>query len=272
MCIKEPYRNTSITFIFSVFVLTTLLTSCASYNRTMRGANTSVGFSRGDFVISRQVSAIASSRTVLGIDFKRSFGSDATREGKLTGADQETGGPLFNVGVLFPFIGTFIVPIIGNLVHDRTASYALYELLKENPGYDVVIYPQFETKIVRPYGLGFLSKITTVRVTARLGRLKSDLYGEPERSNLLPSLNNDTNTAKKIDARPPVAQLPLQPSIKLRDTLYPAAQLPLQPSIKLRDTLSPVARLPLQPSIKLRDARPPVAQLPLQPSIKLRDT
>ncbi|MDI9358658.1 MAG: hypothetical protein QM528_06905, partial [Phycisphaerales bacterium] len=64
------------------------------------------------------------------------------------------------------------------------------------------------------------------------------------------------------------AQLPLQPSIKLRDTLlYPVAQLPLQPSIKLRDTLLyPAAQLPLQPSIKRRDTIP-AAQL--QPTINI---
>jgi hypothetical protein len=44
--------------------------------------------------------------------------------------------------------------------------------MSSNPGYDVVFYPQFETKVVKPFlGLGFLTKITTVKTTARLGKL-----------------------------------------------------------------------------------------------------
>lgn len=42
--------------------------------------------------------------------------------------------------------------------------------MNANPGYDVVVYPQYETKIERPIGLGIF-KITTVKVTARLGKL-----------------------------------------------------------------------------------------------------
>jgi hypothetical protein len=42
-----------------------------------------------------------------------------------------------------------------------------------NPGYDVIFYPQYETKISKPaLGLGFIVKITKVKTTARLGKLK----------------------------------------------------------------------------------------------------
>lgn len=44
--------------------------------------------------------------------------------------------------------------------------------MDNNPGYDVIFYPQYETKVVKNIlGLGFLSKITTVKTTARLGKL-----------------------------------------------------------------------------------------------------
>jgi hypothetical protein len=56
---------------------------------------------------------------------------------------------------------------------DKTANYSLYELMTNNPGYDVVFYPQYETKVLKPIlGIGFLTKITTVKTTARLGKLK----------------------------------------------------------------------------------------------------
>jgi len=57
---------------------------------------------------------------------------------------------------------------------NRTANYSLYELMYQNPGYDVVFYPQYETVKNKPFlGLGFLYNKTTVRTTARLGKLKN---------------------------------------------------------------------------------------------------
>ena len=45
--------------------------------------------------------------------------------------------------------------------------------MEKNPNYDVVFYPQYETTVKKPIlGLGFLTKVTTVKTTARLGKLK----------------------------------------------------------------------------------------------------
>jgi hypothetical protein len=41
-----------------------------------------------------------------------------------------------------------------------------------NPGYDVIFYPQYETIISKPLLLGCIVKITKVKTTARLGKLK----------------------------------------------------------------------------------------------------
>jgi len=72
-----------------------------------------------------------------------------------------------------PAINMANIPVVGTMLLDRTANYALYELMLNNPGYDVIFYPQYETKIVRPIlGIGFFTKITTVKATARLGKLK----------------------------------------------------------------------------------------------------
>jgi len=41
--------------------------------------------------------------------------------------------------------------------------------MKKNPGYDVVLYPQFETK---KFVIPFIYSKTKVKATARLGKIK----------------------------------------------------------------------------------------------------
>jgi hypothetical protein len=139
------------------FVLIVLLmaTSCTSLNQTMREPTSAVKFTKSDFSLSNQVSAQARTVTVLGIDWARLFS-------KKTG-DVNAGSSSINAAS---------IPVIGNLVSDRTKNYALYNLMNQNEGYDVVFYPQYETKVQKPVlGLGFLTKITTVKTTARLGKI-----------------------------------------------------------------------------------------------------
>ena len=129
------------------------LSSCASVNRSMREPNVRVELDRDDFTLSDQVSAKASSTTILGIDLARLF---LTKEAHV----QNSG------------LGSFTIPVVGNLLSDRTANYALFKLMEENEGYDVVFYPQYETKVVCPVlGICPLTKNTTVNATARLGKL-----------------------------------------------------------------------------------------------------
>jgi len=49
----------------------------------------------------------------------------------------------------------------------------VYELLKEHPGYDFIIYPRVEEKIV---SFPLLFSSTNVKVTAKLGKLKSNYF------------------------------------------------------------------------------------------------
>lgn len=137
---------------------TVTLTSCTTINHSMREPNTRLNLNKSDFTLSDQVSAEAQTVKILGIDFARLFM-------KKTGEVQGGGASLINLAN---------IPVIGNLVVDKTANYSLYELMVNNPGYDVVFYPQFETKVVKPVlGIGFITKITTVKTTARLGKLKN---------------------------------------------------------------------------------------------------
>ena len=130
--------------------------NCTTYSHSMREPNTRLNLNKSDFTLSDQVSAKAKSVTVLGIDWKRFF----TKKTGSVDADASSS------------ISWASIPVIGNVIGDRTASYTLYEMMNANPGYDVVFYPQYESKVLKPaLGIGFLVRITNVKTTARLGKL-----------------------------------------------------------------------------------------------------
>lgn len=134
-----------------------LFSSCTSLDKTMREPNAIIEWTRNDFTLSDQVSAKAESVKIIGIDFSRLF-------------MKKTG----NVESLASLISIANLPVIGNVMGDKTSNYALYELMTNNPGYDVIFYPQYEIKVVKPIlGIGFLKKVTTVKTTARLGKMKN---------------------------------------------------------------------------------------------------
>ena len=126
------------------------MSSCHTYRHSMREPNAYVEYHADDFILSEQVSGEAAVVRVLGIDWARLFG---TTESANT-----------------PAFGT-VIPVVGVKLEDG-ANYALYNMMKKNPGYDVVIYPQVEAYRHAPVlGTDLYSK-TTYKVTARLGKLK----------------------------------------------------------------------------------------------------
>lgn len=130
-------------------------TSCTTVNKNMREPNSRVNFNKSDFALSDQVTAEAQTTKYFGIDFSRLF-------------LKNTGNIEGGAGA----ISLSSIPVVGNLVGDKTTNYSLYQLMVNNPGYDVVFYPQYEIKVVKPIlGLGFLTKVITVKTTARLGKL-----------------------------------------------------------------------------------------------------
>lgn len=144
------------TILGTLFLASVLFSSCTTVNKTIREPDARVRLEKEDFTLSDQVSAQAKSTTIVGIDFGRLFRKE-------TGNVE--GGKLG--------IGPGSLPIIGNVISDQTANYALFKLLTNNEGYDVIFYPQYRTKVVKPIlGIGFLTKITTVNTKARLGKLK----------------------------------------------------------------------------------------------------
>ncbi|MBU3743675.1 MAG: hypothetical protein FGM61_03890 [Sediminibacterium sp.] len=148
---KKPNILLSTLIVGAVF-----LSSCTSINKSMREPNVRVELNRNDFTLSEQVTAEAQSTKIIGIDFARLF---MQKTGTVTGG---------SIGISLASL-----PVIGNVLTDKTANYALYELMSKNPGYDVIFYPQYETKVIKPIlGIGILTTITTVQTTARLGKLK----------------------------------------------------------------------------------------------------
>ena len=151
---KKQFLKTKLFSLGAILAL--LISSCTSYNKTMREPNVRVELSKNDFALTEQVKAEASSTRIIGIDFARLF---TQKTGSIS-----TGSNSINLSS---------IPVIGSFVVDPTSNYALYELMHNNPGYDVVFYPQFETKIVKPIlGIGFIVTNTKVVVQARLGKLK----------------------------------------------------------------------------------------------------
>jgi hypothetical protein len=148
---KKNYFN----LLSVLFVAAILLQSCSSINKTMKEPNVRVNLEMKDFSLSEQVSAEAQTKRFLSIDWKRLFKSTS---GEIAGQSNS--------------INIASIPVIGTYGVDKTSNYALYELMKANPNYDEVMYPQFETTIQKPFlGLGFIFKKTTVKTTARLGKL-----------------------------------------------------------------------------------------------------
>jgi len=151
----------SIKSIFLVTVAAITISSCTTINQSMREPNVRVQLSKSDFTLSEQFTAEAQSTKIIGIDWSRIFM-------KKTGTIEASGGG----GGIASMINLASIPVVGSYLTDKTANYALYEMMQKNPGYDVVFYPQYETKVFKPFlGIGFLSTITKVKTTARLGKL-----------------------------------------------------------------------------------------------------
>lgn len=130
-------------------VVALFMTSCQSYRHTMREPNSHVEFYASDFELSEPVSAEATVTRVLYIDWERTFGT--SKAGFANNGSE--------------------LPIIGNMIYGG-ANIALYKLLKANPGYDVIFYPQVEEHKSAPIFGSDIFSTTTYKVTARLGKLK----------------------------------------------------------------------------------------------------
>jgi hypothetical protein len=149
-------KKTCINFVPIALILL-CATGCVTNQKGMREPNSRVDFVKSDFKFSDQATGEGKDTKVLGIDFYR-IGHSADMGYVKTEGNNVTWG---------------MIPIIGNYLGDESSYYALYDLMTKNPGYDVIFYPQYEKRVHRPFlGIGFIYKKTTVKVVARLGKIK----------------------------------------------------------------------------------------------------
>lgn len=134
------------------------MSSCKSYTHSMHDPNIRYNFTSDDLELSEQVIGEAEVVKILGVDWKRLFGT--SKSGKCNG------------------ISMAQIPVLGGIV-DKGASYALYELMEKYPGYDVVVYPQVETNRRAPVLGSNIYSVTKYKVVARLGKLKNSQPAKP---------------------------------------------------------------------------------------------
>lgn len=139
-----------ISVLFFAGILALLSTGCMSTNQTITGDLPEIKIEPKniDLELTEPMEASAVTIRVFGIDWERLFGSRTAT---------------VKASVYAPNILGF----------DRTDQYALFNLLKQNPGYDMVLYPQITTITRKPFlGLGLIYMETEVKVSARLGKLR----------------------------------------------------------------------------------------------------
>ena len=144
-------------YIFTILTAITFFANCSSTKLTMKGTTPTIELNSGDFDLSKQLSADAQETKIFFIDFKRLFNK------KLASID----------GQGLSTLSAASIPVLGSYLSSFAKDYALYNLMENNKGYDVVLYPQFSVKRNCPVlGLCFLTDITKVTVKARLAKLK----------------------------------------------------------------------------------------------------
>lgn len=148
-----------------------ILTGCSVTSRTMKTPNYHIEFYAADFDYSPQLSAKATSEKIFMIDWSRLF---QWKTGNLSSdrfqAQSQNIAISGNV-IASSVIGTIstVIPVLGDYGKGKVSSYALYNLMQENPGYDVVVYPQYEA---RKFFIPLIYSKTKVVVKARLGKIK----------------------------------------------------------------------------------------------------
>ena len=137
--------------ILALLVVAFSLTSCSSLTRGMREPIVHFELNSDDYVLSEPVSGTATSVYVLGIDWKRLFHTESA---------------YINTPIVSSPVSSFmgLVP--------STQTYAIYDMMENNPGYDFVMYPQYKSEV--RHFLWFIYAKEKTTVTARLGRLNDE--------------------------------------------------------------------------------------------------
>ena len=149
-----------------------VFSGCSIIDRTMQTPNYHIEYYKADFEYSQQVNAEATVVRVFCVDWSRLFKwNSATISNSTEGSSAGTGISIGASIPIDPIVGILstVIPVFGDKAKGTANTYALYSLMAENPGYDVVIYPQYETK---KFIIPFIYSKRTAKVTARLAKIK----------------------------------------------------------------------------------------------------
>jgi hypothetical protein len=136
-------------FLFALVAILGLSFAGCNYTmKSMKSPNNYVEFQKDDFTFSDQVVGEGSQTRILGVDWAHLFKSETA---------------------VVVEANIFNIPIIGNLPIGGSQAFAVYDVMSKNPGYDVVFYPQYETKMT---GIPLLFQKSHTVVKARLAKIK----------------------------------------------------------------------------------------------------
>ena len=175
-------------------ILSIFISGCAINTYTTNELDNRLTLTIDDLDISPQFSAEAEVLNILGIDFARLFNKKTDTYGATTSSYGATTSSYSNKSIEYSIdaVGTttssssnksiesgfkyisfyedIISRVLGPLGGSEASTYAFHNLLEAFPDYDFILYPKIEENTM---GIPFLITKTKVKVTARLGKIKT---------------------------------------------------------------------------------------------------
>lgn len=140
----------------AVAFMSLYMMGCSSAYKSVYSPSNFVQFKKEDFEYSNQVSGEASETKILGIDWSRLFNTNGGNIGGYSGSSM----------VSIPIIGSVLDPALSAT---KVNGYAVFNIIKDNPGYDAVFYPQYD---YTAKSFLFFYKTSKTKVTTRLAKIK----------------------------------------------------------------------------------------------------
>lgn len=144
----------------------------------MREANYQLWLHHEDLDLSERITGKASQSKFLGVDWQRTFGKGRFEFGGFGDLPHDPTSPNINGAIglntfagenEFSAVNVILNGVIGITSVSRVEQMAMYDLIRQNPGYDLVMFPIFQTN-KKWY---FFGSKTEVVCTAKLGKLKN---------------------------------------------------------------------------------------------------
>lgn len=158
-----------------------LIYSCKISRNSMREANYQLWLHHEDLDLSERVTGKAAQNKVFLIDWERLFGKKKYEFGgfgelpgdpfapNVTGQISNIVATAGGSGNIQSAFNVVLNGVIGISSASRVEQMAMYDLIQKNPGYDLVMFPTFQTH--KKWFL--IGSNTDVICTAKLGKLKA---------------------------------------------------------------------------------------------------